>query len=147
MAVPLDICEHARAWASAAADGELTEVETASLKAHIAACPSCAAFAREIDWLVRELRTATLVEPALPVFAPRARARRRPVLALQLSGAAAAVTAAVALGHFAATLRAPHRAAPEVVAARTAATPETPVEQALLAMVARQGPHGKTIPT
>jgi ferric-dicitrate binding protein FerR (iron transport regulator) len=143
----LDICEHARAWASAAADGELNELEAASLEAHVAACPSCASFAREVDWLVRELRTAPLVEPALPGVAPRAPSRRRPVLALQLSGAAAAVAAAVALGHFAATLRAPHRAAPQVVAARTAATPETPAEQALVAMVARQGPHGRTIPT
>ena len=149
MAGPLDICEHARAWASAAADGELTELEAASLESHLAVCPPCAAFARELDWLVRELRTAALVPPALPAErippAAPARRRRRPLVALQLAGAAAAVAAAVGLGHVAATLNSPTRSAAPA-ASSAAATREAPFEQALLAMVARQLPHGRTIP-
>jgi predicted anti-sigma-YlaC factor YlaD len=138
-------CERARAWASAAADGEISDLEAISLHSHLDGCPACAAYSVELDWLLRELRSAPLHEPARPLFQPRERAaRRRPLRSLQYAAAAAAVIGAVGLGHLAATLGSA-RTGGGPTAAAIASTRPAPFEQALLAMAARQL-HGRAIP-
>lgn len=88
--VPPTECMQAREWASTRLDGELSELEAAHLDAHLAGCPDCADYAGEIGGLAAVLRSEPLVQPRLPVFAPR---RRR---AGRLNVAAVAVTMAVA---------------------------------------------------
>jgi predicted anti-sigma-YlaC factor YlaD len=51
-------CERARAWASLRADGELSELESALLDAHLARCASCRSFARGAVEVASALRTA-----------------------------------------------------------------------------------------
>ncbi|HWH05802.1 MAG TPA: zf-HC2 domain-containing protein [Gaiellaceae bacterium] len=82
-------CEQARAWAALAPDGELTEFESASFRAHTATCPSCESFALQVDRIVRLVRAA---EPLVPdarvsvrtrtTLPRRAAARARPVVAV-----------------------------------------------------------------
>jgi predicted anti-sigma-YlaC factor YlaD len=91
-------------------DGELSELEQVSLRAHVGRCAACAAFERDADVLTLELRTAPQVPLATagagrPAF-PVALARRRSTAArvLQLSAAAAAVVLAAGLGSLAGSL-------------------------------------------
>jgi predicted anti-sigma-YlaC factor YlaD len=51
-------CERARARASLGLDGELSEVERAHLRAHVGRCADCAAYARDLERLTQELRSA-----------------------------------------------------------------------------------------
>jgi anti-sigma factor RsiW len=53
-------CERARARASLGLDGELSEVERAHLRAHVGRCAGCAAYARDLERLTQELRSAPL---------------------------------------------------------------------------------------
>jgi anti-sigma factor RsiW len=146
MTGPSLLCDRARLWASLAVDGEISELERASLAAHASACPACAAYAAGLGALAGVLRTAPPVEPGRLLF------RREPlrytrVRAIQVLAAAAAVVAAVGLGHFAASLTAPGGAAPSRSA--VAATQEPYVEQSLLALLARPSgpaPHGRMLP-
>src|SRR6476661_5577306 len=98
-------CERARMQASLALDGELSELEQASLRAHMASCVACASFEHELEAWTMELRSAPPVlfratvglvgRPASAVRRPR---RRATVRVLQLSAAAAAVVLAAGLG-------------------------------------------------
>jgi anti-sigma factor RsiW len=96
-------CQAVRVWISAAVDGEATETERASLRAHVAECDACSEWAALAESLVLRVRTA---EPARPlqqlVLPPQQRARRggraRTVAAVGLA------VAAVAAGVFAGTL-------------------------------------------
>ncbi|HEY2372235.1 MAG TPA: zf-HC2 domain-containing protein [Gaiellaceae bacterium] len=94
-------CEYARARASLALDGELSQVERAHLRAHVERCTGCAAYARDLDGLTQELRSA-------PLQRPRGRAparRRRPgARRLQLGLVAAVVALAAGLGSLAGSL-------------------------------------------
>jgi anti-sigma factor RsiW len=74
-------CERARARASLGLDGELSEVERVLLRAHVGRCADCAAYARNLEQLTRELRSAPLqrVGGSVP-------ARRRMAGARLLSG-------------------------------------------------------------
>jgi anti-sigma factor RsiW len=141
-------CDRTRLLASLAADGEISDLELASLHAHLARCAACAAYAEELGELVRALREAPLVESELPVFRPLPAARRRWSAATKLAASAAAVAAALALGSFAGSLTsgggspAPSRAA-------IAATQEPYVEQNMLAMLRRvpeRTPRGPATP-
>src|SRR4051812_41326885 len=142
MFVPSIHCERARRAASLAADGEISELERASLQAHLAACPACTAYAVSLADLTRTLRTAPLLEPERPVFVPQARRPLRRSRVLQASAAAAAIVAALGLGRLAGGLTSPgseRSAAP----ASIASTQEPYKEQTLLALLGRtaERPH------
>src|SRR5437762_4288422 len=98
--VPPTDCTTAREAASAVLDGELSELETVQLDAHLRGCAECSAHARELGALVVRLRAEPLEQPSLPVFVSR---RRRPAGRLQLAAAAvtlvAAAGSAFAIGH------------------------------------------------
>jgi predicted anti-sigma-YlaC factor YlaD len=94
-------CEYARARASLALDGELSQVERAHLRAHVGRCTDCAAYARDLDGLTRELRSAPLQRPRGRVPARR---RRPGARRLQLGLVAAVVAVAAGLGSLAGSL-------------------------------------------
>jgi anti-sigma factor RsiW len=68
-------CERARAGASLALDCELSELERAWVRAHVAGCPDCAAFVAGLREVTHELRAAPLPKPSRPL-APRLPRRR-----------------------------------------------------------------------
>jgi anti-sigma factor RsiW len=86
-------CERARLWASLRADGELSELESALLDAHLARCSSCRTFALRSEDIVVALRAARLEQPAPLVLRPR-QALRTGLRALQVVVAAAVVVSA-----------------------------------------------------
>ena len=88
-------CESARARASLGLDGELSEVELAHLRAHVGRCTDCATYARDLDGLTQELRSAPLQRASVSVPARRRNSGAR---RLQLGAAAAAVALAAGLG-------------------------------------------------
>ena len=87
-------CERARTQLSARADGELSELESADVARHLAACSSCRAFEADLGALSGALRSAELERPDFPIFVPR----RRPLTLarFQLAAAAAAMLTLVA---------------------------------------------------
>jgi hypothetical protein len=87
-------CERARNWVSLDLDDELSELETAMLRAHTARCVPCAAFQAETAALTCRLRLAPLEPMPAPIVLPT---RRRSVSRIAQVGAAAAV-AVVAAG-------------------------------------------------
>lgn len=90
-------CERARSWASLGLDAELSPFERALLDAHLERCPSCAAFAADVQTITAELRAAPPARPTIAVV-PRLPARRRAQLrAFQVGAAAALVAAAVGM--------------------------------------------------
>jgi anti-sigma factor RsiW len=86
-------CERARFWASLRADGELSELESALLDAHLARCSSCRTFALRSDEIVVGLRAARLEQPAPLVLRPQ-RTLRTALRALQVVVAATVVVSA-----------------------------------------------------
>jgi predicted anti-sigma-YlaC factor YlaD len=95
-------CERAHLWVSLALDGELSEIEQVSLRAHVGRCAACAAFEGDMGALTMELRAAPHERPAVSVALPRRRSTA--VRVLQLSAAAAAVVLAAGLGSLAGSL-------------------------------------------
>lgn len=59
MGVSRQPCERARQWASLRADGELSELESALLDAHLACCDACRSFARGAALVAAALRAST----------------------------------------------------------------------------------------
>jgi predicted anti-sigma-YlaC factor YlaD len=94
-------CERVRVLVSLALDGGLSQVEQASLSAHVRRCAACAGFARDVEGLTRMLRTAPLERSAVAFAHPR---RRSAMRTLQLGAAAAAVMLAAGLGSLAGSL-------------------------------------------
>jgi predicted anti-sigma-YlaC factor YlaD len=139
--VPPSECQRAREAVSAQLDGELSELGSARLSAHLRECDACTRYAAELASIATRLRTAPLERPGVPVELPAR--RRRP--ALQLAAAAAAVVAlaasSLALGHALGSAGG-HPA-------RTATQPTTPnldqdiVNQHILAMERRLPASGK----
>jgi predicted anti-sigma-YlaC factor YlaD len=97
--VPPTACQRAREAVSIQLDGELSELGSARLSAHLRECEACASYALELAALTTRLRMAPLEQPGIDVALPPR--RRRP--ALQIAAAAAAVVAAaatsLAVGH------------------------------------------------
>jgi anti-sigma factor RsiW len=93
-------CDRAAQWISLDLDGELTELERVGLARHLDRCESCRATSAEVRGFTRLLRSAPLVELAVPVAVvpPRVRARRGAGVAV-LAACAAVVAAVVALPH------------------------------------------------
>jgi len=98
-------CERARLSVSLGLDRELSEIEQASLRAHVGRCAACACFARVADATTRELRAAPLERPAVAGIAPRRRSVA--VRSLQVGAAAAAVALAAGFGSLAGSLNSP----------------------------------------
>jgi len=92
MGLNSQLCARARFWASLRLDGELSELESALLDAHLARCADCSAAAREFGAFTGELRASRL-EPVAPVAVRWARSPRR----VLVGAAIAAVIAAGAL--------------------------------------------------
>jgi Putative zinc-finger len=88
------LCERARAWASLRADGELSELESALLDAHLGRCVECGSFALTTETVAAALRSADLHEPAPAVLVPARQRTRNVIRALELTVAAAVVVAA-----------------------------------------------------
>src|SRR5581483_8140339 len=97
--MPPSECERARKAVSAQLDGELSEMGSARLSAHLRRCAACAAYALEAAAITTRLRTAPLERPRIEVALPSR--RRRPGLQIAAAAAAVLVAAAssLALGH------------------------------------------------
>ena len=130
-------CDRARQWASLELDGELSELEAFSLRAHLDRCADCAAVVGDIRRITGRVRDAALERPAAHVTLPQ---RRRPrVRAFQIAVAAATIAVGVSLGSLAGSLS-NHRGA------TTAAAGSQPpgFSQALVAMLQSNAPaHGQ----
>jgi anti-sigma factor RsiW len=126
-------------------DGELSELGRVRLRAHLDACPDCAAYARGAAAATTALRTEPLEQPTRAIELPRR--RRSLTRVLQLAAATLAVGAAVGLGSFLGSLNGPHSAAPSQAA--IAATQQPYVERALLALdtsLRSRMPRGRVVP-
>jgi predicted anti-sigma-YlaC factor YlaD len=95
-------CDRARSHVSQRLDGELSELERASLDAHLAGCRSCTAYAASITSLTTHLRSAPLEQPLRRIVMPRLHARLR---GAQLGAAAAALVIAAGVGSALGVLR------------------------------------------
>src|SRR6476646_6391994 len=67
------LCARARFWASLRVDGELSELESALLDAHLGRCADCSAYATGVAGVTAALRNAPLVAVAPRVIEARAR--------------------------------------------------------------------------
>jgi ferric-dicitrate binding protein FerR (iron transport regulator) len=90
-------CDRARAWASLELDGELSQLESALLAAHVRRCASCAAAIAEMRAVATLLRAAPPEAPSRPLTIAAAASRRRP-LAVRLALAATLAALAASLG-------------------------------------------------
>ena len=89
-------CDRARSWAALAPDGELSELESTLLRAHLVRCRSCSRFAADVAAITAALHGASFEPLPRPISIPPW--RRRLVLGrLRTIGAAAAV-AVMSLG-------------------------------------------------
>jgi anti-sigma factor RsiW len=87
------LCERARSWASLRVDGELSELESALLDAHLVRCASCNTFAQATEEIAGTLRSARLQRPPSLALTLR-RSRRTGLRALQIAAAVAVVVSA-----------------------------------------------------
>ena len=94
--LPSNDCDRLREQVSASLDGELSQLESARLQAHLAGCAGCREFAATAGASSRLLQSAPLEELQFPVVLP---SRRRLAAArkLQVAAAAAALTVTVGL--------------------------------------------------
>jgi anti-sigma factor RsiW len=88
------MCERARRWSSLRVDGELSELESALLDAHLGRCPACAEFARGAEAVSEALAAAGLEEARIELVLPRSRR----FTALARTGAVAATIACIGAG-------------------------------------------------
>jgi predicted anti-sigma-YlaC factor YlaD len=143
------LCERARAWSSLRADGELSELESALLDAHLCRCTACRSFADGAAEVAAALRAAGLERPApLALVLPR---RRRPARrALQAVAASALLVVAGTLGTLAGFDRQPGtRGSPRRVA--VVAASESPdvlreLRRPLLVVPVRPVPRNRRVP-
>jgi anti-sigma factor RsiW len=108
--VPPSDCQRARESVSAQLDGELSELGSARLSAHLRECEACTAYALEVSAIATRLRAAPLERPGTGVALP---ARRRRA-GMQIAAAAAVAVAA------ASSLMLPHSLRSSARPARTA---------------------------
>lgn len=100
--ISLHDCDHIRELCSASVDGELSELDDARVRSHLAACPGCRAFAATAAQASRLVRETPLDELNIRIVMPSRRlaiARR-----LQVASAAAAVVATVGLSAVVSTM-------------------------------------------
>jgi predicted anti-sigma-YlaC factor YlaD len=115
--MPPSDCDRAREAVSAQLDGELSELGSARLAAHLRGCRACTAFALEAASITTRLRAAPLERPRVGVALPPR--RRRPGLQIVAAAAAVLVAAAssLALGQSLRSSGHPARTATRVVTA------------------------------
>ena len=114
--ISLHSCDGIRELYSASLDGELSELDSARLHAHLATCTGCRAYAATTATASRIVRHTPLEQPTFPVVIPG----RRVAVArkLQVVAAAAAVTVTIGLSVAIGTIggpsaaRATHKASP-----------------------------------
>jgi anti-sigma factor RsiW len=112
--VPPSDCQRARESVSAQLDGELSELGSARLSAHLRECEACTAYALEVSAIASRLRAAPLERPGTGVALP---ARRRRA-GMQIAAAAAVAVAAassLALAHSLRSSAGPARTATRIV--------------------------------
>jgi anti-sigma factor RsiW len=129
--VPPSDCQRARESVSAQLDGELSELGSARLSAHLRGCEACTAYALEVSAIATRLRAAPLERPGTGVALP---ARRRRA-GLQIAAAAAVAVAAassLALGHALRPSNGPARTATRTITSPT--LQQDIVSQHILAM-------------
>jgi predicted anti-sigma-YlaC factor YlaD len=107
--LPSNDCDRLREQVSASLDGELSQLESARLRAHLARCATCRAFAATAGAASRLLQTSPLEELEFAIALP---SRRRLAAArkLQVASAAAALTVTVGLSAALGTLSSRSRA-------------------------------------
>ena len=84
-------CDRMRGVISACLDGEVSEVERATLDVHLAACADCRDYSAGLAETSRLLRATPLEELSFPIALPSHRLRL--ARTIQLGAAAAAVAA------------------------------------------------------
>jgi predicted anti-sigma-YlaC factor YlaD len=90
-------CDRARTWASLRLDGELSEIESALLGAHLKRCTDCAAAVAGIEGVARAIRAADLEEPAEPAWVPHLR-RRGSLRSFYVAAVSVVALAVLAMG-------------------------------------------------
>ena len=130
--VPPSDCQRAREAVSTQLDGELSELGSARLAAHLRDCAACSAYALEAAALTSRLRAAPLERPRRPI---ELSSHRRPGARI----AAAAAVAAVALGNSLSPSGQPIRTATRIT---TPSLQQDIVSQHILAMERRLVPSG-----
>jgi anti-sigma factor RsiW len=88
------VCDRMRELFSAALDGELSELDDARLRAHLAACAGCRGYAATAAAASTLVRRTPLEEPTVRIVVPG----RRLALARKLQVASAAAAVAVTVG-------------------------------------------------
>ena len=88
-------CDRLRGVISACLDGEVSEVERATLDVHLAVCADCRDYAASLAETSRLIRATPLEELGFPIALPSHRLRL--ARTMQLGAAAAAVAATVLL--------------------------------------------------
>jgi anti-sigma factor RsiW len=137
--VPPSDCQRAREAVSVQLDGELSELGSARLSAHLRECDACTAYALEVTAVATRLRAAPLERPRVGIALP---ARRRRA-GLQIAAAAAVAVAAassLALGHALRSSNRPAQTATRVVTAPS--LQQDIVSQHILAMERKLVPSG-----
>jgi anti-sigma factor RsiW len=91
------VCDRVRAQVSLGLDGELSQLETRMLSAHLARCADCAAFEEDVRAITAELRAAPLEQLEHPISSAGVvrRPRRRSIPRVQIGVAAAFAVAAL----------------------------------------------------
>jgi anti-sigma factor RsiW len=137
--VPPSDCQRAREAVSVQLDGELSELGSARLSAHLRECDACTAYALEVAAIATRLRAAPLERPGVGIALP---ARRRRV-GLQIAAAAAVAVAAASSLALGDALRSSNR--PAQTATRVVTAPSLQqdiVSQHILAMERKLVPAG-----
>jgi hypothetical protein len=93
------VCDRSRAWISLRLDGEISQIESALLRAHLSVCADCRSFGDDVAWQTEQLRAASLQRRQIPVSIPRRRSfARRPLEVGTAIAAAAAASIALVVG-------------------------------------------------
>jgi len=139
--MPPTDCQRAREAVSAQLDGELSELGSARLAAHLRDCDLCRAYALELAAVATRLRAAPLEQPPSRLSIPAR--RRKPVLQLAALAAAgvAAAAASLALGHELSSSSPPARTATQPVVLSPTLEQDV-LAQHILAMERRLPPAG-----
>jgi predicted anti-sigma-YlaC factor YlaD len=133
--LPPSDCQRAREAVSAQLDGELSEVGSARLSAHLRDCTACAGYAVEAAAISTRLRAAPLERPTTPIELPSRRRTPGVRVAATAAVAAAAALASVTLGDSLSSSHQPGRTA--TLALMAPSLEQDVVNQHILAMERR----------
>lgn len=97
--IPPTDCSRARESMSAQLDGELSELGSVRLSAHLRDCSGCSAYALELGGITARLRTSALEQPSRPIALPQRRRHFQVTARVAAAAVAVAAGASLALGH------------------------------------------------